>query len=987
MRYSIRVSYLPEEAAKEGFEPPSEERGIELLSRLAGIWRASVDGPERRAALAIGVGSLFALAHLARVGSPLARIATLAALLVVWGGFLARSITSRRGWRDPRRVVVRTIVATDPDLGQRTLRAMRLVDRTARESTAGSEQLARLHLERTLSRVRQDDVGARAARVGQLLGRAALGAGVFSLVAVLAGPFRVIEGLDVLVARHGVAPMAFEWIDEPLLVGHPPEYLREQDVVADDPAHVELPYGSLLTIRGVPLHPGRRLVLVDGSREVPFVDDAAGRVVARWPLADSANLRVAARFGGVVIPAPSSISVTSIPDDAPIVTLEGAPKTMKLLETPEIEVRYEAIDDHGLREVHLVLRSTGREERRVLARLDGETRHDRGGHRLLPTDRFFKRAFAPVEVSVEARDNDPLLGPKWGKSAVITIIPPTVGEPEALRYEALARARDAFVDLTAFRIENELGGKMDTGRLRAHALREAEETNRAISELERGMDESFGGLRVPRRMRMLATGQIRKLHEALQRETSKTNRAAHEANRKLSEDFTLMLDALLARLDVVDSIMIAKRLADVADDAAEGAGQARRAAEKAQGLARLDANAGVLDGGGSELVRLGTLGRDLGEIVVNDMKRARRARGTEDFFHTELALRDLAARLRSPHPSFGGGGQGGVEAGGGGGSDASTGDADKQIAQAQELIEELARDHGAELSGVEGAMNSAESSDEIDKLREEAKQHAEAVREAVRSLPRSGGEPNSAEAAAAAGREHAEAMADELERGSMADAVKSGRRSVDALGQARRAKEDRFSFRRDTREDAKAAESKLDPEVKWVERIMERLRQAASARAAEDLKKGSPREGQLADRTKMIAGKGRSGAGALPGETLDDLQSAESAMREASHALGTAEGERALERMKEAQRLLEMARSSDRGDESEEEGSSESERGRGDKDRPNGAEDFSHDISIPKAEDYKGPEAFRRRALEGLGGATDPRLKDAVKRYAEGLLK
>src|SRR4030095_5060824 len=107
------------------------------------------------------------------------------------------------------------------------------------------------HLERTLSRVRPDDVGARAARVGRLLGRAALGAGVLSLVAVLAGPFRVIEGLDVLVARRGVAPMAFEWIDDPLLVGHPPEYLREQDVVADDPAHVELPYGSLLTIRGV----------------------------------------------------------------------------------------------------------------------------------------------------------------------------------------------------------------------------------------------------------------------------------------------------------------------------------------------------------------------------------------------------------------------------------------------------------------------------------------------------------------------------------------------------------------------------------------------------------------------------------------------------------------------------------------------------------------------------------------------------------------
>jgi hypothetical protein len=91
--------------------------------------------------------------------------------------------------------------------------------------------------------------------------------------------------------------------------------------------------------------------------------------------------------------------------------------------------------------------------------------------------------------------------------------------------------------------------------------------------------------------------------------------------------------------------------------------------------------------------------------------------------------------------------------------------------------------------------------------------------------------------------------------------------------------------------------------------------------------------------------------------------------------------------MKEAQRLLEMARSSDRGDEGEEQGSSDSERGRGDKESANGNQDLERNIPIPKAEDYKGPEAFRRRALEGLGGAVEPRLKDAVKRYAEGLLK
>jgi hypothetical protein len=87
--------------------------------------------------------------------------------------------------------------------------------------------------------------------------------------------------------------------------------------------------------------------------------------------------------------------------------------------------------------------------------------------------------------------------------------------------------------------------------------------------------------------------------------------------------------------------------------------------------------------------------------------------------------------------------------------------------------------------------------------------------------------------------------------------------------------------------------------------------------------------------------------------------------------------------LKEAQRLLEMARSGGENEEGEE-GERGDQGNRGDRE---GNGDFARHAPIPKAEDYKGPEAFRRRVLEGLGSAADPRLKDAVKRYAEGLLR
>jgi hypothetical protein len=44
-------------------------------------------------------------------------------------------------------------------------------------------------------------------------------------------------------------------------------------------------------------------------------------------------------------------------------------------------------------------------------------------------------------------------------------------------------------------------------------------------------------------------------------------------------------------------------------------------------------------------------------------------------------------------------------------------------------------------------------------------------------------------------------------------------------------------------------------------------------------------------------------------------------------------------------------------------------------------------VAIPNANEHKGPAAFRSRVMHGLGQPTSPLLKDAVKRYAEGLLR
>src|SRR5262249_56575861 len=107
----------------------------------------------------------------------------------------------------------------------------------------------------------------------------------------------------------------------------------------------------------------------------------------------------------------------------------------------------------------------------------------------------------------------------------------------------------------------------------------------------------------------------------------------------------------------------------------------------------------------------------------------------------------------------------------------------------QRELEELAREHAGKIGDVEDALERAISAEELEQLKQEAKQHAEAIREAVKKLPAPRGETGSAEAAAAAGREEAEAMAGALEGGRPRDAVESGRRSVQKLGEAQRAAE------------------------------------------------------------------------------------------------------------------------------------------------------------------------------------------------------
>jgi hypothetical protein len=231
----------------------------------------------------------------------------------------------------------------------------------------------------------------------------------------------------------------------------------------------------------------------------------------------------------------------------------------------------------------------------------------------------------------------------------------------------------------------------------------------------------------------------------------------------------------------------------------------------------------------------------------------------------------------------------------------------------------------------------------------------------------------------AAARELAEQTARSLEQGRTEEASQSGRGAIGSLDDAKRLLRGAGSFDDPSGQGERRVEEarrKLESESKWIADQLRELRKRAAARARDQLERGGGEEGQLADRARELGQKGRD-KGSLPQQAIDSIEDAERAARQAADALKEGDADKGLERQREAQRSLEAAREQLQG-EDEGNGSPTTSGSEGKQPSP------GH-VDVP--DDYKGPEEFRRRVVRGLGQAGSGSLRDAVQRYAEGLLR
>jgi hypothetical protein len=941
------------------------------IPRLVALWHAKVGSRSRQLAFALVCAAVVLTAHLGRIGTVPARAGAGAGFLLVCVVLLVLRARARRVLLTPEGVIRRVVMPTDRELGQRALRAQALSQRADGDEGVGSAELARLHLVRVLSRISLDAIGRTAARAAQKRAWVALVLLTAAGAGVLFEPARVLEGLNVLAARRGQAPLPLSWLSMVQVSVQPPAYLRAAEQRIFPAIKNALPAGSVVTVRGTPERPGRRVVLTDGKREVPFVDDGSGNLVAHWTLKENALLRVAARFGDVLVIEREPLEFEAVPDEAPRIQLEEAPRSVELKDLSRLELRFMASDDHGLRQIDLVLRSGAREERRVLMRLDGQSRVERGAHALDPRDAFLRRMFLPVVATIEARDNDATASSKWGKSEALTILPPAVGEPEALRLAALEGARDKIVDL----LEHQVGtvrARTDNASpelLRERKTQEGVLHKAALESLKAVVAGTYAGVRVSGGLSAFVLGQAQALEK----------RSATPQRR--TEDVLLASDSGIRALATRDAQQVSKRLGDVAEEVAEGAKVARDTEQRGQGMRRSDLALGVLERGARNLTLLGALGADVGGVALGEIRRIRRARAAENFLEAELAARHLALRLRRPTPSFSSAGGGSVESGQGAPGPGEASEADRQFDQLMRELGQLAAEHAEEIRRVEQTLAEAEQGSDSEELKREAAERARKLRDRLDSLPNTWAQEGSARAAAALGREHMAAMAHDLERLALKDAVESGRNADTKLDESRRLSKDDGAANWLDSQGLEGASQELREQLDWAEKTLQKLKQQAQGRAAKELSRAGEREQELGKRAGNLAGRGAQGEASLPDELSDALERAENAMQEASRELAEGRGEEGLELEREAQRLLERSSSgrTDEGDDEGREPSSGQHEGNG--------RDVSTTGSVPSVDKARRAEQFRKRVLDGLSLQRRGRLGPAVERYAEGLLE
>lgn len=926
------------------------------------FWRPQASSRVVLCLAAFGLAILGCLV-VARFGTDLARVLVAVCLLTSFASVIVFVSWVRRKRKDVPFGLQQALKRLPSEFAGQVERAYRLFSNLqSQPSGAGSSlELAQLHASRLLKRVDLEQIFEIAKRAKTTTLRYALFLCATCTLFLFCWSLELLEGLDVLIARGGVGPFPIAYVDDIEITAEWPSYL--DGTGERRRLHSELtgvPQGTEIEVRVVPLVQGRKLLLTDGNEQVALVSDGQGGLVGRWVADDPAALKVAARFGGVLLYDHHQTRVEPLDDRAPSVVLVQAPQTIALSALDRLDLTFVAADDHGLHQVDLVLQSGQRSTRTELARLDGQTRVFRGGHAVSREQELLRKPFLPVHIWIEARDGNTATGPSWGRSKELLILPEPLGQALKERHVALRSFRRS---LSAYVAQMHRAGYQEPLTRGEQEKLASDELVAALSELQRKWETDATA---PARSLAFLSAQV----ETLNREGKK---------RASAEDVLLAVDALIHSLSHVDATQLAKDLGQAVEEIAV---QSRQLHFDPASL-RVD---GLLDllssnqAAANQLSEVGELGLDLGSVALADLTRISRNIKDRTFDRAEASALHLAERLKRATPSFSStSGGAGVESGapshgqGSGKSSAegqSTSDAPSEFERLAEELDQLAQEGAEELGELERLLKEAEEavrkdvqgSSELDAALDE-------LQKALTDLPEVGRGIDNASSDAASARSQGEAAIEALEGLELKEGIERGRDAERSLARARSRLLDGFGFVSEA--SLKRAEQALKTVMDEAKQAFDRAQTSSKQMDEQRRRERTERQRDLAARASDLAKRGHQPQSALPKANIEDLNQASRLLKQAAQALDEGNAERGLELAEQAQHHMEQAAF----ERKEQESSDATSSGEG--------SEMDRKGQIPGSDRDRAKE-FRERVEQGLGRGSG-RLSPAVRRYAEDL--
>ncbi len=916
-------------------------------------WSERVEPALWRALIALWVVVLVASPHLARSGTELHRLVAELAILVATVGVVA--VVLRQRLRRPSSATfVRRVRGLNGALAERIARAERLRLRVRGTAANTSSELAEHHLKTLIDRVPLWGIEGAARLRARRLVRISLLTWVISFGLVLLEPLRLLEGYAVLLARTGSFQLPIDYLEITRLSLQHPEYLKKESRELGMVTSLTEPEGSVLVVRGAARHPNRQLMVSDGHREIPLVDDGRGQLVARFPCERSGRIGVVARFGEARLWQRHSIELRVIKDRPPVIELELEGGVLDLTRSEQAVIPYRISDDHGVSKVQLHLRTGLREELRLLSELDGSRATEFGGLLLDRADPFLIASGFPIEVTIRARDNTTLPRGGWGESRSITVLVPRLGERETARLTALTALREKLAQMLA--VELEPG---------PNAFGSRESLKRALATELSVMDSQSA---LPLGLRQVLTGQLARLLRA---------RNGSSQNTEISQ-LLLFMDQAIETLGSRDAKLVSLSLATLTD-------QIRQAA-RALGSETTDPRSEelmlvalrALEDGAGHLQNLTTLGEDLAQAVRLATARLERARELRDWRAVEAVGTLLTERLQLAAPRFGWRGAVGVEMASGV-DDVSLlrlSQLDVRFDRLSREIERLAADHAALIEQNAALTRTVAVTRAPGEWANELSVHAQALTRLTELLD-SIAPPNTDGAACSQLNEALRNVRDSLARAELISAATNLDRALALVGTL----EANLAPASSSAEVVRKLELSLTVERGWVREKTAALRILGGVRAAESYQTLAEGESELAQRTERLVERERAADAVLPEAFLSSLGQAMRMMRNAQAALLGTLGTEALLAQREAQRLLEQCAVGETF------GASDDSKALGLGATPLGTRSNRQPMSTTPTTDPLARERFRRQVQESLGNQAPPSLHDSVTRYVEGLLR